>query len=80
MGGRDRPPFNELRAHVVSPRIFVSCQRLMARKIAELFGLNHGVRPFYAACRFDELSRGFVLCLLNASFKTAVSQRHNSIF
>ena len=52
----------------------------MARKIAELFGLNHGVRPFYAACCFDELSRGSVLCLLNASFKTAVSQRHNSIF
>ena len=43
MGGRDRPPFNELRARVVSPRIFVRCQRLMARKIAELFGLNRGV-------------------------------------
>ncbi len=52
----------------------------MARKIAELFGLNRGVQPFYAACCFNELSRGFVLCLLNASFKTAVSQRHNSIF
>jgi hypothetical protein len=52
----------------------------MARKIAVLFGLNRGVRPFYAACCFDELSRGSVLCLLNASFKTAVSQRHNSIF
>ncbi len=52
----------------------------MARKIAVLFGLNRGVRPFYAACCFDELSRGSVLCLLNASFKTAVSQCHNSIF
>jgi hypothetical protein len=52
----------------------------MARKIAELFGLNRGVRPFYAACRFDVLSRGSVSCLLNASFKTAVSQLHNSIF
>ena len=80
MGGRDRPPFNELRARVVSPQIFVRCQRLMARKIAELFGLNRGVRPFYTACCFDELSRGSVSCLLNASFKTAVSQRHNSIF
>jgi hypothetical protein len=79
MGGRDRPPFNELRARVVSPRIFVRCQRLMARKIAELFGLNRGVQPFYATCCFDELSRGSVLWLLNASFKTAVSQRHNSI-
>ena len=52
----------------------------MARKIAELFGLNCGVRPFYTACCLDELSRGSVLCLLNASFKTAVSQRHNLIF
>ena len=45
-----------------------------------LSGFNRGVPPFYAACRFDELSRGSVSCLLNASFKTAVSQRHNSIF
>ncbi len=53
----------------------------MARKIAVLFGLNHGHGgPFYAACCLDELSRGFVSCLLNASFKTAVSQQHNSIF
>jgi hypothetical protein len=51
----------------------------MARKIAELFGLNRGVRPFYAACCFDVLSRGSVSRLLNTSFKTAVSQRHNSI-
>ena len=52
----------------------------MARKIAELFGLNDGVQPFYAVCCFNELSRGSILCLLNASFKTVVSQRHNSIF
>ncbi len=52
----------------------------MVRKIAVLFGLNRGIRPFYAACCFDVLSRGFVSCLLNASFKTAASQRHNSIF
>jgi hypothetical protein len=45
-----------------------------------LFGLNRGVRPFYAACCFNELSRGSVLCLLNASFKTAISQCHNLIF
>jgi hypothetical protein len=80
MDGRDRPLFNELRARVVSPRIFVRYQRLMARKIAVLFGLNRGVRPFYTACCFDELSRGSVSCLLNASFKTAVSQCHNLIF
>ncbi len=52
----------------------------MARKLALVFGFNHGVRPFYAACCFDVLSRGLVSCLLNASFETAVSQRHNSIF
>ncbi len=80
MGSHDCPPFNELRARVISPRFYVRCQRLMTRKIAELFSLNRGVRLFYAACRFDELSRGSVSCLLNASFKTAVSQRHNSIF
>jgi hypothetical protein len=80
IGGHDHPYFYKLRARAVSLRIFVRYQRLMARKIAELFGLNRGVRPFYAACCFDELSRGFFSCLLNASFKTAVSQRHNSIF
>ena len=80
IGGHDRPLIYELRARVVSLQIFVHYQRLMARKIAELFGLNRGVQPFYAACCFDELSRGSFLCLLIASFKTAVSQRHNSIF
>jgi hypothetical protein len=78
--GHDRQYFYELRALLVSLRFFVRYQRLMARKIAELFGLNRGVRPFYAARCFDELSRGSFSCLLNASFKTAVSQPHNSIF
>jgi hypothetical protein len=52
----------------------------MARKIAELFGFYPGIQLFYAASCFDELSRGFVVCLLNVSIKTAVSQHHNSIF
>ena len=78
--GHDRQYFYELRARLVSLRIFVRYRRLMARKIAELFGLNRGVRPFYAARCFDELSRGSFSCLLNASFKTAVSQPHNLIF
>ena len=78
--GHDRPYFYKLCARVVSLRIFVRSQRLMARKIAELFSLNRGVRPFYAARCFDELSRGSFSCFLNASFKTAVSQCHNSIF
>ena len=78
--GHDCPLFNKLRACAVSPQISVCCQCLMARKVAELFGLNCGIRPFYAACCFDELSRGSASCLLNASFKTVVSQRHNLIF
>ena len=44
--GHDYQYFNKLRARMVSPRVFVHCQRLMARKIAELFGLNRGIRPF----------------------------------
>ena len=80
MGGHDRPLFNELHWWLITLPIFVRCQHLMARKIAELFGLNRGIRPFYAACCFNELSRESVLCLLNTSFKTAVSQCHNSIF
>ena len=44
------------------------------------FGFNPSVRPCYAACCYNELSRGSVLCLLNASFGTAISQHHNSMF
>ncbi len=52
----------------------------MARKLSVVFGFNSGVRTFYEARCSGVLSRGSVSCLLNASFKTAVSQRHNSIF
>jgi len=45
-----------------------------------LFDFNHGVPPFYSACRFDELSRESVLCLLNTRFEKRFPQRHNSIF
>ena len=48
--------------------IFVQCSRLIARKIAELFGLNRGIRPVYTAYPFNELGRGSVSCLSNASF------------
>ena len=53
---------------------------MIARKLGELFGFNRGIPPFYAACCFDELSRGSVSCLLNASFETRYPQRHKSIF
>jgi hypothetical protein len=55
----------------------VRFQSLIARKVAELFGFNPGIQPFYAACHLDELSKGYGLCLSNTSFKTAVSQCHN---
>jgi hypothetical protein len=80
IGARDHQLFDKLLWRLVTSPICVGCWRLMVRKIAVLFGLNRGVQPFYAACCFNELSRGFVLCLLNASFKTAVSQHHNSNF
>ncbi len=53
---------------------------MIARKLALLFGVNRDDRPYHAACRFDKLSRGSVLCLLNASFRKRFPQRHNSIF
>ena len=48
---------------------------MIDKKLAVLFGFNRSIRPFYAACRFDELSRGSVSCLFNASFE---KQFHNS--
>ena len=48
---------------------------MIARKLAVLFGINRGIPPFYAAHCFDDVSRGSVLCLLNASFE---KQFHNA--
>ena len=80
-GARERQLFYKLHCWwLVTSPFFVRCQRLMARKIDDLFGLNCSIRCFYVACCFDELSRGSVLCLFNNGFKTAVSQRHNYIF
>ena len=59
---------------------FVCCYRLIARKLAVIFGFNCGTQPFYTACFFDELSIGSVSCLFNASFKKSISQRHKSFF
>ena len=75
IGRHDGQRKNELRARVVFPRIFVCFWCVIARKLAVLFGFNRGIRLFYAARRFDELSRGSVSCLLNASFE---KQFHNS--
>ena len=53
---------------------------MIARKLAVLFGFNHSIQLFYAACCLDELIRGSVSYFLNASFKRRFPQRHNSIF
>ena len=47
----------------MAQEFFVTAGTLIAVKL-----LNRGVRPFYTACCFDELSRGSISCLLNASF------------
>ncbi len=75
MVAHERPLFDKLLWRLVTSTIFVCCWRLIARKLAELFGFNRGIRPFFAGCCFDELSRGSVLCLLNASFG---KQFHNA--
>ena len=66
----DHQLFNELHCSLVTSPIFVHYQRLIARKIAELFGFNSGIWPLTLlhACSFDELGRGFVGCLLSPRF------------
>jgi len=66
IGAHEHQLFDKLLWGLVTSTIFVRCQRLIARKLAVLFGFNRGVRPFYAACCFDDASRGSVSCLLNA--------------
>jgi hypothetical protein len=52
--------FNELRASLITFRLFVRRQRLIARNVRELFSSNRGVSHLNAACSFDMLSRGSV--------------------
>jgi hypothetical protein len=47
-----RPLFFELRTSLITFRIFVRCQRLIARKLAELFSF------LAVACHIDDVSRG----------------------
>ncbi len=69
MTGHDHQFFNELLCSLVTSTLFVRSYCLIARKLAVLFGFNHGIRPFYAACCFNELRRGSVLSLLTAIFE-----------
>ena len=79
MDAHEHPLHNKHHWWLINLPIFVHCQRLIARKVAELVGFNRVIWSFYAACCFDELSRRSVSCLLNACFKTAVSQYYNLI-
>ena len=53
-----RPLFFELRTSLITFRIFVRCQRLIARKLAELFSFLAVIRDLNEACRIDDVSRG----------------------
>ena len=72
IGGHDRQLFNKLLWCLVSLPIFVCCQCLIARKIAELFSSNCAMSQLYKACSIDDVSRGSVLCLFAASFGGAL--------
>ena len=53
-----RPLFNNLRHCLITFWIFVRCQRLIARNVANGFLLNRGVSHCYEACCINEVSRG----------------------
>jgi hypothetical protein len=72
----DRPLFEKLLWCLASSPIFVHCQRLIARKIAELFSSNCAMSQFYKASSIDDVSRGSVLCLFAASFGGAIFTVH----
>jgi len=58
--------FSELCASLITFRIVVRSQRLIARNVRELFSFNRAVTYFHAARRINELSRGCV-CVFSAS-------------
>ncbi len=67
IGGPDRQLFFELRARVVSPRIFVRSQSLIARLTRNDFSLLAVSRNFYEALLIDDVSRGSKSYLFRAS-------------
>jgi hypothetical protein len=72
VGGHDHQLFDKLLWCSVSSPIFVRCQCLIARKIAELFSSNRAMSQFYKACGINDVSTGSVLCLFAASLRGAV--------
>ncbi len=57
-----RPLFFELRASLITFRIFVRCQRLIARNVADGFLIFLLLTHFNAACSINDVSRGSLLC------------------
>ncbi len=57
MNGCDRPLLNQLRSTVVSCRIFIRSQSLIARWTRNDFSLSAVARNFYEAFFIDEVSR-----------------------
>ncbi len=43
---------------LITFRIFVRCQRLITRNVANCFFLNRGASHCYEACCIDDMSRG----------------------
>jgi hypothetical protein len=70
--GHGRPFFDKLVWCLVRSPIFVCCQRLIARKIAELFSSNSAISQFYEDCGINDESRGSVLFSFATSFGGAV--------
>jgi hypothetical protein len=69
MGAHERPIFGKFLWGLVSSTICVRCLRLIARKLAELFSFLAVIRDLNEARSIDDVSRGSVSCLLNASFE-----------
>ncbi len=67
IGGHDRQYFNELRSTVVSRRIFIRSQSLIARWMRNDFRLPAVSRNFYEAFLIDDVSRGSKSYLFRAS-------------
>ncbi len=67
IGGPDRQLFFELRARVVSPRIFVRSQSLIAPWTRNDFSLPAVSCVFYEALLIDDVSRGSKSYLFRAS-------------
>ncbi len=67
IGGPDRQLFFKLRARVVSPRIFVRLQSLIARWTRNDFSLPAVSRDFYKVLLIDDVTRGSKSYLFCAS-------------